>query len=74
MLIYIERKLVDIWKKDIFKNLELKFPIVEDFLTELKKEFGSRGNKLMKVAELKKIEQRFRIIQEFVQEFRKVML
>jgi len=35
-------------------NLELL--IVGDFLTELKKEFGSRDNKLTKVAELKKIE------------------
>lgn len=40
------------------KNLEsreLKFPIVEDFLTKLKKEFSDRNNKSTNIAELKKV-------------------
>ena len=43
------------------KNLEsreLKFPIVEDFLTKLKKEFSDRNNKSTNIAELKKVKQR----------------
>ena len=43
------------------KDLELEFLIVENFLTELKKEFDSRDNKLIKV-ELKKVKQKFRIM------------
>jgi len=41
------------------KNLEtgeLELSIVRDFLTKLKKEFCSGDNKLIKVAELKKVE------------------
>ena len=40
VLTYIQRESVDIWKESILENLEireLKFPIVEDFLTKLKK-------------------------------------
>lgn len=51
---------------------ELKFPPVGDFLAELKKEFGRGDNELAKVVELKKIEQRARIIEDFMQKFRRV--
>jgi len=42
------------------------------FLLDLKKEFGRGDNKIMKVVELKKVEQGSRIIEEFVQEFRRI--
>jgi len=45
----------------------LEFLIVRDFITKLKKEFSSKGNKTIKVAELKKIEQGSRTMKEFVQ-------
>jgi len=35
---------------------ELEVPIVGDFLTKFKKEFSSRDNETMKIAELKKVE------------------
>ena len=49
----------NIWKENILKNLEteeLELSIVRDFLTKVKKEFGSGNNKLVKVIELKKVE------------------
>lgn len=50
---------------------EIKFGSVEDFLTELKREFEEGNNKSAKVAELKKIEQESRMIEKLVQKFRK---
>jgi len=67
---------VDIQKKNIMKDLEnnsLKFLIVGDFFTDLKQEFGKRNNKLLKVTELKKIEQESEMMKEFVQKFRKTV-
>jgi len=51
------------------ENLEskdLEFLLVEDFFVELKKEFGKGDSKLAKMAELKRVEQRSKIIEEFV--------
>jgi len=45
--------------------------MVEDFLTNLKQEFSSRNDKTMKVAELKKVEQRSKTIKKLVKEFRR---
>jgi len=42
-------------------------------LLELKKEFRGIDKELVKVVELKKVEQIGRTIEEFVQEFRKVV-
>jgi len=53
------------------ESRELEFPIVEDFLTKLKKESSDRDNKSTNIAELKKVEQRSKIMKEFVQEFRR---
>jgi len=41
-------------------------------LLELRKEFGEGNEKSVRVDELKRIEQEGRIIEEFVQEFRKI--
>ena len=42
-------------------------------LLNLKKEFGGGYNETMKVAELKKVDQRSTTIEEFVQKFRKTV-
>jgi len=41
-------------------------------LLELRKEFGEGNKKSVRVAELKRVEQEGRTIEEFVQEFRKI--
>ena len=50
----------------------LEYETVEEFLTDLKKEFGEGEEKTVKVAELRRLEQGEKIIEEFVQEFRRV--
>ena len=46
------------WKENIINDLKsgnLSYATVEKFLSNLKKEFGNRNNKIIKIAELKKI-------------------
>jgi len=52
---------------------ELKFESVGEFLAEIKKEFGRGDKELIKVAELKRMEQGSRIMEEFVQDFKRVV-
>ena len=75
MLLYIQEGLVDIQKENLLKNLEsgkAKFGSAGEFLLELKKEFGGENKESIKVVELKRIEQGEKIIEEFIQEFRRV--
>ena len=50
---------------------ELEFETVVEFLAEIKKEFGGGEEESVKVAELRKLEQGERTIEEFVQELKK---
>jgi len=42
----------------------LSYTIIGEFLSDLKKEFGREDNKTIKVAELKKVEQEGKIIED----------
>ena len=47
------------WKENIMEELELgeiKYELVEEFLTSLKKEFGGGEEEAVKAAELRKLE------------------
>ena len=46
--------------------------MIGEFLSDLKEGFGRENDKKMKVVELKKVEQRSRTIEKFVQEFRRI--
>jgi len=48
------------------ENRSLSYATIGKFLSYLKEGFGERDNKTIKVAELKKVEQRSRIMKEFV--------
>ena len=50
----------------------LEYIMIEEFLIDLKKEFEEGANKMLKIAELKKIEQGSRITEKFVQKLRRV--
>ena len=41
-------------------------------MIDIKKEFGEGNGETIKVAELRRLEQREKIIEEFVQEFRRI--
>ena len=50
---------------------KLEFETVREFLAEIKKEFGEGEEESVKAAELKKLEQGGRTMEEFVQEFKR---
>ena len=52
---------------------ELEYKSIEEFLAAIKKEFGGGEKELIKVAELKRLEQEERTIEEFIQEFRRAV-
>ena len=45
--------------------------MVEEFLSSLKKKFGGGEEELVKTVELRKLEQGGRMMEEFVQEFKR---
>ena len=69
MLSYVQEELVNIWKENIIENLESgssSYAIVEEFFADLKEEFGKGDNKTIKVVELKNVEQRSKMMEEFI--------
>jgi len=50
----------------------LEYEMVGEFLVEIKKEFSREDKEIVKVAKLKRLEQGGKIIEEFVQKFRRV--
>ena len=67
---------MDVWKENIIEELktgEMEYETVEEFLTSLKKEFGGGEEESVKVAELRKLEQGGRTMEEFVQEFKRAV-
>ena len=74
ILSYVQRGSVDVWKENVIKELEsgeVEYESAEEFLLSLKKEFGEEKEESVKVAELRKLEQGGRTMEEFVQEFKK---
>ena len=68
--------MADIWKENVLEELEvgeLEFEMVGQFLAEIKREFGGGEEKLVKAAELRKLERGGRTMKEFVQEFKRVV-
>jgi len=65
-----------VWKENVLEDLEegtLEYESVGEFLAAIKKEFGGGEEELVKVAEQKKLEQGGRTMEEFVQEFKRVV-
>ena len=64
------------WKENILEDLEageIEYELAGEFLAELKREFGEEEEESVKVAELRKLEQGGRMMEEFVQEFKRVV-
>ena len=62
------------WKENVLEELEageLEFEIVREFLMKIKKEFGEGEKELVKAAELRKLEQGGKTMEEFVQKFKR---
>ena len=66
--------LADVWKENTLEDLEgglLEYETVGEFLADIRRKFGGRDEESVKVAELKRLEQEGKTIEEFVQEFRR---
>ena len=51
---------------------EVEYETIEEFLTTLKKKFKGGEKESIKAAELRKLEQGGRMMEEFIQEFKRV--
>jgi len=73
VLSYMQGGSADVWKENVMEEMEsgeVEYKFVEEFLTSLKKEFGGGEEESIKAAELRKLEQGGRTMEEFVQEFK----
>lgn len=69
ILLYIQKELVDVWEENVLEDLkagELEYELVGKFLAGLKREFEEGDEEAVKVAELKRIEQGRKTMEEFV--------
>ena len=74
VLTYVQGRSADVWKENIIEELEsgeVEYKSVEEFLSCLKKEFGRGEEESVKAAELRKLEQEEKTMEEFVQEFKR---
>jgi len=75
VLSYVQGGSADVWKENVMEELEtgkVEYESVEEFLTSLRKEFGGGEEESVKAAELRKLEQGGKLMEEFVQEFKRV--
>jgi len=76
ILSHVQGGSADIWKENVMEELEseeVEYETAEEFLMSLKKEFGGEEEKSVKAAELRKLEQGGRTMEEFVQEFKRAV-
>jgi len=76
VLLHVQGGAADVWKENVLKELEageLEFETVGEFLAEIKKEFEGGEEESVKAAELRKLEQGGRTMEEFVQEFKRAV-
>jgi len=69
VLSYVQGESANVWKENVMEKLEIgeiEYETVEEFLSSLKKEFGRGEEELVKAAELRKLEQGGRTMEEFV--------
>jgi len=74
MLLYMQKESADIWKENMLEDLEgglLEYETIEEFLTDIRKKFGEGDEESVKVVELKRLEQEGKMMEEFIQEFRR---
>jgi len=75
ILSYVQEGTVDVWKENVMEELEnreVEYESTEEFLISLKKEFRGGEEESVKAAELRKLEQGGRTMEEFMQEFKRV--
>ena len=69
ILLYVQETIADIQKENVLEDLEtgiLEYKTTEEFLADLKKEFGEEEEEIIKAAELRRLKQEEKIMEEFV--------
>ena len=75
-LSYVQGGSADVWKENLMEELEngeMEYKSIKEFFTSLKREFGGGEEESVKVAELRKMEQGGKMMEEFVQEFKRAV-
>ena len=76
VLLYMQEGSTDVWKENVMEELKsgkVEYESAEEFLTSLKKEFGGGEKESVKVVELRKLDQGGKMMEEFVQEFKRAV-
>ena len=76
ILSHVQEGSANIWKENVIEELEvgeMEYETAEEFLTVLRKKFGGGEEEAVKAAELRKLEQGGRMMEEFVQEFKRAV-
>ena len=63
------------WKENVMEEMEagkVEYESAEEFLAYLKKEFGGGEEEAVKAAELRRVEQGGKMMEEYVQEFKRI--
>jgi len=74
VLSYVQGGSADVWKENVMEELEsgeIEYETVEEFFTNLRKEFGGGEEESIKAAELRRMEQGGKTMEEYVQEFKR---
>jgi len=69
VLSYVQEGSVDVWKENVMEELEsgeIEYETAEEFSTNFRKEFGRGEEESVKAAELRKLEQGGKTMEEFV--------
>ena len=75
VLSYVQGGSADIWKENVMEKLEageMEYESIEEFFISMKKEFGGGEEEVTKVVELRRLEQGGRLMEEFIQIFKRV--
>jgi len=74
VLSYVQGGSADVWKENVMEELEsgeIEYETAEEFFTNLRKEFSRGEEESIKVAELRRMEQGGKTMEEYVQEFKR---
>ena len=73
-LSYVQGGSADVWKENVMEELEsgeIEYETIEEFFISLRKKFGGGEEDSVKAAELRRMEQEGKTMEEYVQEFKR---
>ena len=76
ILSYVQGGSADMWKENVMEEMEageVEYKSAEEFLTILRKKFSGGEEESVKAAELRKMEQGGKSMEEYIQEFKRIV-